>query len=118
LHGLEKRLRQPLLCLFTEDEIAQTSKAMTLETIQFLTALDAPVEIRFFTRSSGAASHCQMGGLHHAQATIFDWLDEVMRLEPPPGEFSVPSELIDVLERYHGKSATKALDRRRRTTAN
>ena len=28
LHGLERKLHQPLLCLFSEGEIAQTSKSM------------------------------------------------------------------------------------------
>jgi len=113
LHGLEKKIRQPLLCLFTEDEIAQTSKAVVLETMQFLTAVEAPVAMRFFTRRSGAASHCQMGGLHAAQASIFDWLDDVTRREPAAGSFSVPPELIEALERYHGKSVKELLDRER-----
>ncbi|HLN28157.1 MAG TPA: alpha/beta fold hydrolase [Gemmataceae bacterium] len=113
LHGLETKLRQPLLCLFTEDEIAQTSKAMVLETMQFLTAIEAPVAIRFFSRRSGAASHCQMGGLQAAQASIFDWLDDVTRREPAPASFSAPHELIEALERYHGKSVTELLDRER-----
>jgi pimeloyl-ACP methyl ester carboxylesterase len=116
LHGLEEKLRQPLLCLFTEDEIAQTSKAMVLETIQFLTAIEAPVAMRFFTRRSGAASHCQMGGLHAAQASIFDWLDDVTRREPAPGSFSAPAELVEAIERYHGISVTERLDRERLTT--
>src|SRR5450755_4988691 len=84
LHGLERKLHQPLLCLFSEGEIAQTSKSMILETMQFLTAIEAPVAMRFFPRRSGAASHWQMGGLHAAQASIFDWLDDLMRLEPAP----------------------------------
>jgi len=113
LHGLEKKLHQPLLCLFTEDEIAQTSRAMVLETIQFLTAVDAPVAMRFFARRSGAASHCQIGGLQAAHASIFDWLDDVMRREPAPGSLSVPPELIEALKRYHGKSVGELLDRKR-----
>ena len=113
LHGLEKKLRQPLLCLFTEDEIAQTSKTMVLETIQFLTDIEAPVAMRFFTRSSGAASHCQMGGLHAAQASIFDWLDEVARREPAAGSLSVPPELAEALKRYHGKDVIELLERKK-----
>jgi len=113
LRGLEKTLRQPLLCLFTEDEIAQTSEAMVLETLQFLTAIEAPVAMRFFTRRSGAASHCQMGGLQAAQASIFDWLDDVMRREPAPGSLSVPPELIEALKRYHGKSVVELLDQKK-----
>ena len=116
LHGLEKKLHQPLLCLFTEDEIAQTSRAMILETMEFLTAIEAPVTMRFFARSSGAASHCQMGGLEHAQASIFDWLDDVMLRVPAPRSFSAPPELIEALERHHGKSVVELLDRKRRTT--
>jgi hypothetical protein len=116
LRGLEKTLRQPLLCLFTENEIAQTSEAMVLETLQFLTAIEAPVAMRFFTRRSGAASHCQMGGLYAAQASIFDWLDEVTRREPAPGSFSAPAELVEAIERYHGISVTERLDRERPTT--
>ena len=111
LHGLEKKLHQPLLCLFPEDEIAQTSKTMIAETIQFLTAIEAPVAMRFFTRSSGAASHCQMGGLQHAQASIFDWLEDVMGREPAAGPLSVPSELIEAVERCHGKSVGALLHR-------
>jgi hypothetical protein len=118
LHGLEKKLRQPLLCLFTEDEIAQTSKAMILETIRFLTAIEAPVAMHFFARPSGAASHCQMGGLHQAQAVIFDWLDSVMRREPAAGVLSVPAELVQAIERYHGKEVSEVLDRKRHATAN
>jgi hypothetical protein len=116
LHGLEKKLRQPLLCLFTEDEGAQTSKPMVLETTQFLAAVEAPLTIRFFTRSSGAASHCQMGGLHAAQASIFDWLDEVTRQEPVPGSFSVPPELIEALERSHGERVVEPLAGKRCAT--
>jgi hypothetical protein len=111
LHGLEKKLHRPLLCLFTEDEIAQTSKAMILDTIQFLTAIEAPVAMRFFARRSGAASHCQMGGLHAAQASIFDWLDDVMFREPTAGSLSVPPELIHALKRHCGKSVVELLDR-------
>jgi hypothetical protein len=113
LHGLEKKLHQPLLCLFTEDEIAQTSEAMVRETIQFLAAVEAPVAMRFFARRSGAASHCQMGGLQAAHAIIFDWLDDVMRWEPAPGSLSVPPELVEALKRYHGKNVVELLDRKR-----
>ncbi len=118
LHGLERKLHRPLLCLFSEDEIAQTSKSMILETMQFLTAIEAPVAMRFFPRRSGAASHCQMGGLHAAQASIFDWLDDLMRLEPAPGPLCVPRELVEALKRYHGTSVVEELhlDRKRHTT--
>jgi hypothetical protein len=113
LHGLENKLHQPLLCLFTEDEIAQTSKTMVLETMQFLAAVEAPVAMRFFTRRSGASSHCQMGGLHAAQASIFDWLEEVTQREPAAGSLSVPPELSAALERYHGKGVMDLLNRKR-----
>jgi hypothetical protein len=73
---------------------------------------------RFFPRRSGAASHCQMGGLHAAQASIFDWLDDLMRLEPAPGPLCVPRELAEALKRYHGTSVGEELDldRKRHTT--
>jgi hypothetical protein len=73
---------------------------------------------RFFARRSGAASHCQMGGLHAAQASIFDWLDDLMRLEPAPGPLCVPRELVEALKRYHGTSVGEELDldRKRHTT--
>jgi len=117
LHGLEKKIRQPLLCIFTEDEAAQTSKGMVLDTIQFLTDIEAPVEIRFFDRRSGAASHCQMGGLDAAQASIFDWLDKVMDKEPAPGSLCAPPEVIESLERRCGKSVVEELlDRKRHAT--
>jgi len=112
LHGLEKKLHLPLLCLFTEDEIAQTSKTVVLDLIQFLTNIEAPLAMRFFTRRSGAASHCQMGGLHAAQASVFEWLDDITRREPARGALSVPPELIEALERYHGKSVRELLDRK------
>jgi hypothetical protein len=111
LYGLEKKLHQPLLCLFTEDEIAQTSKEVVLQLIQFLTSIEAPLALRLFTNRSGAASHCQMGGLSAAQAAVFDWLDEVTRQEPAPGTLSVPPELLEAIERYHGKSIKEVLDR-------
>lgn len=35
-----------------------------------------PKKMIFFTKETGAATHCQMGACFYANEVIFDWLDE------------------------------------------
>ena len=52
--------------------------------LDFMLALDCDRYIRLLTRTEGASSHCQMGGLSYAQAVIFNWLNHVFLAGPAP----------------------------------
>jgi len=106
LRGLEDKLTCPLLSLFGEDEIAQTSKKLIEETVDFVIALNCSREFHLFTRKEGAASHCQFGGLSLAHAAIFDWLGRVLGAQAskfePTESLVLPEEFLNAVERYHG----------------
>jgi hypothetical protein len=107
LLGLEDRLQCPILCLFGEDEIAQTSKKIIEETVKFLKNLTCPTELHLFTRHEGAASHCQFGGLSRAQAVVFEWLDRVLVAKHVTGgqgpTLDIPPDFLQSVEKYHGR---------------
>jgi pimeloyl-ACP methyl ester carboxylesterase len=115
LWGLEQRLQCPLLCLFGEDELAAVNQKLLEETVRYIDALKCLKEFQLFTRESGAASHCQMGGISRAQTVIFDWLEETFSREvPAPGEDTlpatrIPTELLPLIEKYHGKEIVRDL---------
>ena len=102
LRGLEERLVCPLLCLLGEDELAQTTLGMAEATANFLGTVTAPWTVRYFPRESGAASHCQMGGIPLAQQAIFDWLDAVATPGAPPEVRKVRERMARDSQRYHG----------------
>ena len=84
---LTDRYRQPILFLFSEDDIhdaAAPSADIIVDMLDFMLAVKCDRYIHLFTRAEGASSHCQMGGLSYAQATIFDWLNHVFLAGPAP----------------------------------
>lgn len=104
LWGTEDRLTTPLLCLAGEDEIAQTSPSMITDTFHYLAAVRAPAEIGYFPRETGAASHCQMGGLAYGQAATFAWLERVLPAKGEPVHapaFRITPEVADAVTRHH-----------------
>jgi hypothetical protein len=115
LWGLEQRLQCPLLCLFGEDELAAVNQKLLEETVRYIDKLVCPKAVHLFTREEGAASHCQMGGISRAQAVIFDWLEETFSREVSlQGEDNlpatrIPTELLPLLEKYHGKEIVRDL---------
>jgi len=87
IKGFTERYRNPMLFLFSEDDIhdaAAPSAEIIIDMLDFMLALDCDRYIRLFTRTEGASSHCQIGGLSYAQAAIFDWLNYVFLAAPEP----------------------------------
>jgi pimeloyl-ACP methyl ester carboxylesterase len=111
LWGTEDRMQTPLLCMVGEDEIAQTSTKMALDTARYLGKLKSDVQFHFFPRKDGASSHCQMGGLQNAQAAIFTWLNETLCPDAPSSQptphhqFRIPDELMAAIKKHHPKFA-------------
>ncbi len=85
LKGHEEQYHNPMLFLFSEDDIidaAAPSPEIVSGILDFILAIPCQRAIRLFTREEGASSHCQIGGLAYAQATIFPWLDHVLTGQP------------------------------------
>ena len=81
IKGLADRYHNPMLFLFSEDDIhdaAAPSADIVIDMLDFMLALKCDRYIRLFTRAEGASSHCQMGGLSYSQAAIFDWLNHIL----------------------------------------
>lgn len=112
LRGLEEKLSCPLLCLFGEDEIAQTDKKIIEETVRFVAALHNKRDVRIFTQNEGASAHCQIGGLSLSYSVIFDWLENALKTESVPsstGLGKIPLELLDVIREHHGRGFSEHL---------
>ncbi len=87
IKGFTDRYHHPMLFIFSEDDIhdaAAPSADIIIDMLDFMLALDCDRYIRLFTRTEGASSHCQMGGLSYAQAAIFDWLNHIFLAGPAP----------------------------------
>ncbi|HUO41107.1 MAG TPA: alpha/beta fold hydrolase [Mycobacterium sp.] len=87
IKGFTDRYHDPMLFLFSEDDIhdaAAPSAEIIIDMLDFVLALKCDRYIRLFTRTEGASSHCQMGGLSYAQAVIFDWLNCIFLAGAPP----------------------------------
>jgi hypothetical protein len=92
---LTDRYHSPMLFLFSEDDIldaAAPSPDIIIDMLDFMLLLKCDRYIRLFTGAEGASSHCQMGGLSYAQATIFDWLNHILDGGPSPA----PADPVDV----------------------
>ncbi|HUH71778.1 MAG TPA: alpha/beta fold hydrolase [Mycobacterium sp.] len=87
IKGFADRYHNPMLFLFSEDDIhdaAAPSAEIIIDMLDFVLALDCDRYLRLFTRTEGASSHCQMGGLSYAQTVIFDWLNHILDGGPAP----------------------------------
>ena len=81
IKGFTDRYHNPMLFLFSEDDIHDAtapSADIIIDVLDFMLALKCDRYIRLFTRTEGASSHCQMGGLSYAQAAIFNWLNHIL----------------------------------------
>jgi pimeloyl-ACP methyl ester carboxylesterase len=110
LHGLEARLRSPLLVLLGEDDLANMPTALIMDTVDFMSRLQSWREIHVFSRRTGGAPHCQIGAVTAAAASTMDWLDAVFRGPVRPPSFVVPDTAIELLGKHHG---TRALEHAR-----
>jgi pimeloyl-ACP methyl ester carboxylesterase len=107
LHGLETRLRSPLLVLLGEDDLANMPTALIMDTIDFMSQLQSLREIRVFSRRTGGAPHCQIGAVTAAAASTMDWLDTIFRAPDKSPSFVVPDAAIELLRKHHGARAVE-----------
>ena len=99
--------------MFSEDDIKNASastKSIVTGLLDYIDSLDCPRYVRLFTKQEGASSHCQMGGMPYAQASIFSWLEHALcdaKLENRNAESS--GLFIELFGKYGGDvGATKA----------
>jgi hypothetical protein len=103
--------------LFTEDEIALMKRHLVLQTMQYLARLSCPWTLEVFTREVGASAHCQMGGLSRAQASIFDWLEEVCQQDrklwsegqTQRGATTSTQAAARLIQKYHGVDVARKI---------
>jgi pimeloyl-ACP methyl ester carboxylesterase len=110
LKGREERFTNPMLFLFGEDDIrdaAASTKTIVTGLLDFIHALPCDRSIHLFSQRDGASSHCQMGGLSYAHATIFTWLNHVLCDAPAPevNDQAAKQQLIDAFSKFGGQQA-------------
>jgi len=116
LLGQEDKLKgKPMLFLFSEDDImdaAAPSKEIVAGILAYIQSLDCPKYVRLFTRTEGASSHCQMGGMVYAQSAIFRWLNHVLCGENLAGldDNSMKEQFVSLFGKYGGEAGAKAAD--------
>lgn len=110
LLGLEENFKNPMLLLFSEDDVkdaAAPNSKIVVSLLDFINSLNCDRTVHMFNREEGASSHCQMGGLSYASAIIFQWLDQVLNnkeIMTKPSKAS-KNEFIEIFKRYGGKTA-------------
>lgn len=110
LKGREEHFTNPMLFLFGEDDVhdaAASTKTIVAGLLDFIQALPCDRSIHLFSQRDGASSHCQMGGLSYAHATIFAWLNHVLCGEPTPEvkDQAAKQQMIDAFGKFGGKAA-------------
>lgn len=115
LLGHEAPLKdKPMLFLFSEDDIvdaAAPSPDIVTGLLDYISSLDCPRYTRLFTKREGASSHCQMGGIPYAQATIFGWLEHIFYNKPLAmnGTAEMQKMFIDLFQKHgNNQAAPKA----------
>jgi pimeloyl-ACP methyl ester carboxylesterase len=112
LKGFVDRYRNPMLFMFSEDDIhdmAAPSAEIIVEMLDFILSLNCDRYLRLFTRREGATSHCQMGGLSYAQSAVFSWLNHVLcdGPAPPLADHQTADMFVHLFGKY-GKKAGEA----------
>jgi len=120
LLGFEDLLKgKPILFLFSEDDIKNASastKRIVTGLLDYIDSLDCPRYVRLFSKQEGASSHCQMGGMAYAHASIFTWLEHALcdaKIETKGAES--PQLFVELFRKYGGtegeQKAKSLLDR-------
>jgi hypothetical protein len=106
LKGLEQNFKNPILFLFSEDDIIKNTKIVR-ESLEFMNSLDCDRTVHLFTKEEGASSHCQMGGLSYAQAVIFQWLDQIfcIKKQEIKPDSTASNAFVKIFEKYGGEEA-------------
>jgi hypothetical protein len=112
LKGREEQLTHPMLFLFGEDDIreaAASTKTIVAGLLDFIQALPCDRSIHLFSQRVGVSSHCQMGGLSYAHATIFAGLNHVLSGKPAPENkgHAAKQQLIHAFGKYGGTQAAQ-----------
>lgn len=112
LLGFEDNFKNPMLFLFSEDDIidaAAPSTKIVTNLLEFINSLNCDRTLHLFSREEGASSHCQMGGLSYAHAVIFKWLDHVLKGEDIKIKPDTAAEdaFVEIFKKYGGKLAEK-----------
>ena len=112
LKGLEENFKNPMLFLFSEDDIidqAAPNSKIVSGILEFIISLNCDRAVHLFTKKEGASSHCQMGGLSYAHAVIFQWLNQTLcgknsRVEP---DAASKDAFVEIFKKYGGEDAEK-----------
>jgi pimeloyl-ACP methyl ester carboxylesterase len=112
LKGLESHFRNPMLFLFSEDDIVDTAAStstIVVGLLDFILSLPCERSVHLFQRREGASSHCQMGGLSYAHTVIFHWLDQTLcgKVCPVPSDPTAPQAFVDIFKKYGGETGAK-----------
>src|SRR5215472_14770477 len=112
LKGLEQQFRNPMLFLFSEDDIvdaAASTSAIVVGLLDFILSLSCERSVHLFPRREGASSHCQMGGLSYAHAVIFHWLDQTLggKACTIPSDPTAHQAFVDIFKKYCGEKGAK-----------
>jgi pimeloyl-ACP methyl ester carboxylesterase len=110
LKGREAGFTMPMLFLFGEDDIhdaAASTRKIISGLLDFIGSLSCDRSVHLFSQRDGASSHCQMGGLSYAHATIFAWLDHVLCGGPAPakGDQDARDQMVESFAKYGGADA-------------
>ncbi|MDR1532922.1 MAG: hypothetical protein LBS62_12235 [Clostridiales bacterium] len=113
LLGFEEQLKgKPILFMFSEDDImdaAAPSKSIVVGLLDYIRSLDCPRYVRLFTKQEGSSSHCQMGGLSYAQASIFAWLEYALcgKTLKTQNTSQAPDLFVGLFGKYGGDGGAK-----------
>lgn len=112
LKGLEDKFKNPMLFLFSEDDIidaAAPSAKIVSELLEFIISLNCDRTVHLFTKDEGTSGHCQMGGLSYAHAVIFQWLDQTLCGKDSKVESNIDSQdaFVEIFKKYGGETAEK-----------
>ena len=77
LQGLQKQFGCPILSVYGEDEIEQTSKFLIDATFKWAEETDN-TQYYLFSKSTGASADCLVGNMSKAQGVIFEWLNNTV----------------------------------------
>ena len=106
IKDLAPKIRCPLLVLYGEAELEQSSTTVGLSALRFIRDLSCPVTVRMFGLDQGwAASHCQIGSLAAMQTLVFEWLEKAANEKSPLPRKDVGTSLEMFLRYAHGTAA-------------
>ena len=77
LDAVRGTLACPMLVFVSEDEIAQAPAEMSMDTVQFLLDIPAPVSTYTFTREEAGSGHCQLDSPERLPPVLVGWLNRV-----------------------------------------